>query len=60
MDIDYNTLCDKKIMNSFKLKGFKHPMMKIKPEICPTVRQNCCTLFDELAIAKLWKDFTLP
>lgn len=59
-NINYNSLCDKKIMRSFKLKGFKHPMTKLKPEICPSVVENCCTLLDELSVAKLWKEHSLP
>ena len=28
--------------------------------ICPDVREKCCSLADEIRIAKLWKEWTKP
>lgn len=59
-DVNFASRCNKKLMNTFQLKGFEHPMVKVKPDICPNVKENCCTLTDQLSINKLWNDFTLP
>lgn len=51
--------CDLELMNSFKLTGMKHPT-KERLNICMNVEHNCCTMVDELAIVKFWRDYTSP
>ena len=51
--------CDRDLMNSFKLSGLVFPT-KEPLHICGGVTSNCCTIFDELTIIKLWKDFSFP
>lgn len=46
IQINKTTKCDSILMNTFKLKGFKHPMIHTKPDICPFVEENCCSLLD--------------
>ena len=47
-------------MNTFKLKGYEHPLITEKPQICPYILENCCTLMDQVVILKLWQNYTVP
>lgn len=52
--------CDQDLMNAFKLEGHANPQFSKTIEICGNVRDNCCTLFDQILIIKLWKQYSTP
>jgi hypothetical protein len=52
--------CDISLMSSFKLEGMQKPQLNTPIEICGNVRDNCCTLFDQMLIVKLWQKFSSP
>ena len=51
--------CDRDLMNNFKLSGLVFPTDD-PLHICRNVTSNCCTIFDELTIVKLWNDYSFP
>ena len=46
--------CNTKLLNTFKLRGFKHSVAE-QMVICPSVRETCCSMFDQIDILQLWK-----
>lgn len=46
--------CNTKLLNTFRLKGLKTSVAE-EMEICPTVRDTCCSMFDQVEILQLWK-----
>ena len=52
--------CDQVLMRNFKLTGMRYPVTDEPLHICKNVTANCCTIFDELTIVKLWKDYSFP
>lgn len=46
--------CNKKLLNTFRLKGLKYSISE-EMEICPTVRDTCCSMFDQIEILQLWR-----
>ena len=46
--------CNKKLLNTFRLKGLKYSVAE-EMEICPTVRDTCCSMFDQIEILQLWR-----
>ena len=46
--------CNTKLLNTFRLKGLKVSIAE-EMEICPTVRDTCCSMFDQVEILQLWK-----
>lgn len=52
--------CNLDLMNSFRLEGHPEPQRGKPIDICKNVRDNCCTLFDQMLILKLWKDYSSP
>jgi hypothetical protein len=51
--------CDLELMNSFKLVGMPTASQD-QLAICTAVQSNCCTVIDELAIVKYWREFSTP
>ncbi len=54
--VNKSSNCDLELLNSFRLTGLKHPLLKNKPQICLYIEENCCSLMDQLQILKTWKD----
>ena len=48
------------MMNTFQLEGHVVPRFNQTIEICGNVRDNCCTLYDQMKIVKMWKEYTRP
>lgn len=46
--------CDQRLLSTFQLRGL-HYAARDKMRICPMVEERCCTLMDQIAILKLWK-----
>jgi len=55
-----DTGCDLDLMNAFKLEGIKQPQLNKPIDICGNVRDNCCTLADQMLIVKFWKEYSSP
>lgn len=51
--------CDLELMNSFKLVGMPSATQD-QLTICTSIQNNCCTILDELAIVKYWREFSTP
>ena len=58
-ELENRKKCDLVLMRSFKLEGMVFPAKPREITICPQVEENCCTVVDELAILKFWKEFTM-
>lgn len=46
--------CNTKLLHTFRLKGLKYSVAE-EMEICPTVRDTCCSMFDQVEILQLWR-----
>lgn len=51
--------CNPKLMRTFRLQGLKYSVSQ-EMEICPTVRDTCCTIIDQVRIMELWKKTSFP
>lgn len=52
--------CNLDLMNAFRLEGRKSPELNKPIDICGNVRDNCCTLADQMMIVKFWKQYSSP
>lgn len=52
--------CDLDLMNAFKLEGLRQPQLNKPIDICGNVRDNCCSLADQMLIVKFWKEYSSP
>lgn len=57
---DKKKACNIGLMNTFQLEGHVAPRFNQTIEICGNVRDNCCTLYDQMKIVKMWKEYTRP
>ena len=46
--------CNTKLLNTFRIKGLKYSVSE-EMEICPTVKDTCCSMFDQVEILQLWR-----
>ena len=51
--------CDLELMNSFKLVGMPFSSQDTLA-VCAAIQTNCCTIVDEVAIVKFWREFSQP
>ncbi len=58
--IDKSERCDLDLLNSFRLKGLDKNDAIQKPDICPFIGKNCCSLLDQLSIMKYWNNYSVP
>lgn len=49
--------CDLELMNSFKLVGMPVATQDTLA-VCAAIQNNCCTIVDEVAIVKFWREFS--
>jgi len=54
-----NYSCNKRLLNSFLLTGMKYPIYS-PMRVCGNVKDRCCTVGDEIKIAKLWNERAKP
>ena len=57
---DKKKVCNVGLMGTFQLEGHVTPRFNQTIEICANVRDNCCTLYDQMKIVKMWKEYTRP
>lgn len=50
-----NYSCNRRLLNSFLLTGMKYPIYS-PMKVCGHVKDRCCTIGDEIKIAKLWNE----
>ena len=53
-------MCNKPLMRMYLLDGYEKPKYNQSIPICGNVKDNCCSLFDQMLIVKLWRDHSLP
>ena len=51
--------CNPKLLRTFRLQGLKYSVSE-EMEICPTVRDTCCSIMDQVRIMELWKKTSHP
>ena len=52
-----STKCNQNLLASFNLRGFEYSQHE-PMQLCPHVRNRCCSLMDEVRIVQLWNNYS--